>query len=45
MEGGLPCSSGVVCRRGLKYSAHYVKVKADRYVVTRAGTYPEIIWV
>ena len=35
MEGGWPCSSRVVCRRGLKYSAHYVKVKADWYVATR----------
>ena len=29
MEGGCPCSSGLVCRRGLKYSARYVKVKGD----------------
>ena len=29
MEEGWPCSSGVICRRGLKYSAHYVEVKAN----------------
>ena len=35
MEGGCACSSGVVCRRGLKYSARYVKVKGDWYATTR----------
>ena len=34
MEGGWTCSSGVACRRELKYSAHYVKVKADWYLAT-----------
>ena len=35
MEGDWQCSSGVVCGRGIKYSPHYVKVKADWYVATR----------